>query len=174
MTAENDLTDDGFSWRWVAEARLAAMRLQSLPEEARLEAVTVARTTMLALTAYRTPIGQSPIPWARQLARDLADPYSDLEATALHCAGLLFFFDLIESKEYHDLGLPWEFWQFGDLMMGGIGFHHRPFFTTERPGADGSEAEAWLIERADRVRRALAAVAGHPSPSEKGSDSDDW
>ncbi|AKV87171.1 hypothetical protein AKG07_13695 [Microbacterium sp. CGR1] len=174
MTTEDGHSTDELSWRWVADARLAAMRMQALPEETRREAVTIARTTMLTLTAYTTPIGWSPISQARQLAQELAEPYSDLEATPFHCAALLFFFDLIDSKYYHDLGLPWEFWHFGDLMMDGIGFHHRPRFSMERPDADGSEAQAWLIERANRVRRALETVAGHPSRITKGSESDVW
>lgn len=173
MTDDYDHTLDGIDWRWIAAARLAAMRMQSLPQEARTEAVTIARTTMLALTAYRTPIGRSPIMLARDLAKNLAEPYPYLEATAAHCASLLFFFDSIESKEYHNIGLPWEFWRFGDLVLTGIGFDHRPFFTTERSASLEEEADAWLITRADKVHRALAAVAGDSLPSVNVSNSDE-
>ncbi|WP_292836854.1 hypothetical protein [Microbacterium sp.] len=169
MTAEDNPASQAIDWHWVAEARLAAMRMQSLPEARRVEAVTIARTTMLALTAYRTPIGHSPIPRARDLAEDLAAPYPYLEATAAHCVGLLFFFDSIESKEYHNIGLPWEFWRFGELMLSGIGFNHRPFFTTARSGVYDEEADAWVVDRADQVRQALAAVAGRTEES-GGSD----
>lgn len=146
-------------WRWIAEARRAAMRMQSLPDEARRDAVTIARTAMLALTAYNTPLGHSPLAYARQLAFDLAKPYSAVEVTALHCAALLFFFDWIEGKEYHDIGLPAEFWRFGEVMLNRTGFDHRPSFNTADFGADQKEADVWLVERANRVRRALAAVA---------------
>lgn len=156
----DDLKYGEADWRWIADARLAAMRMQSLPDERRREAVTIARTAMLTLTAYNTPLGHSPLMLARQLANDLAKPYSVVEETALHCAALLFFFDWIEGKEYHDIGLPPEFWRFGELMLSRMGFDHRPFFNTNGPGATRSEAEGWLVERADRARRALAAVAG--------------
>lgn len=156
----NDLDCVEVDWRWIAEARLAAMRMQSRPYEVRREAVTIARTAMVTLTAYNTPLGHSPIMLARRLAKDLAMPYSEVEETALHCAALLFFFDWIEGKEYHDIGLPQEFWRFGELMLSQVGSDHRPFFSTDRDGANRKEVEGWLIGRADRARRALAAVAG--------------
>ncbi|MEJ1922506.1 hypothetical protein [Microbacterium sp. KHB019] len=174
MTPHDDRPLSGTNWRWVAEARLAAMQMQSLPDSARVEAVTVARTTMLTLTAYHTPIGHSPILGARDLANALAAPYPGLEATAAHCVALLFFFGPIESKEYSDIGLPWEFWRFGDLMLSGIGFDHRPLFTTDRTGAHEKEAQPWLVMRANKVRGALAAVAGDSIPGANASDSAGW
>lgn len=164
MTAEDLPSADAVDWRWIAEARLAAMQMQALSEVRRKEAVTIARTVMLALTAYSTPIGRSPLMPARDLARDLAKPYSVLEATALHCAALLFFFDLIEAKEYHDIGLPQEFWHFGGIVLNGIGLDHRPMFGTDWSSNHVKEGDAWVVARADRVRRALAAIAGSGLP----------
>lgn len=103
-------------WRWVAQARLAALRMQSMSDEARMQAVLVARTTMTALTADHTPIGRSPLIAARALAEELAEAYPSFEASAFHCASLLFFFDLIDAKYYHDIGLPPEFWFRGSRL----------------------------------------------------------
>lgn len=174
MTTADTLGADGVNWRWIADARLAALRVQALPDETRLEAVTIARTSMLALTAYITPIGHSPIEPARRLALDLSEPYPALESTALHCAALLFFFDVIEGKEYHNIGLPDEFWRFGDLLLSEVRFPRWPHFSTSQLRSDEKEAHMWLAARADRVRRALAAVAGDsPGASMSGHD-DSW
>ena len=160
MNLDSQSAEQVIDWRWVAQARLAALRMQSISDEARMQAALVARTTMIALTADHTPIGRSPLVTARTFAEELAEAYPAFEASAFHCASLLFFFDLIDAKYYHDIGLPPEFWSFGDLVSEGIGFHPRPPFSAIRAtGAEG-EADEWVVERADRVRRALALIAG--------------
>ncbi len=160
MNLDGQSAEQVIDWRWVAQARLAALRMQSMSDEARMQAVLVARTTMTALTADHTPIGRSPLIAARALAEELAEAYPSFEASAFHCASLLFFFDLVDAKYYHDIGLPPEFWSFGDLVSAGIGPHPRPHLDTIRGAETEAEVDEWLIERADMARRALALIAG--------------
>lgn len=154
------------NWRWVAEARLAALRMQGLPDETRRESALIARTTMLALTAYSTPMGLSPITSARRHAEDLAALHPTGNGIALHCAALLFFFDWVDGKEYYNLGLPQEFWSFGEALLSAVAFDPRPRFDLGDPAGSSREVEEWMERRANRIRDLLALVSGGKSSQE--------